>query len=72
MRRSDHQNEPPALAISSVSKRYGNVTALESVSFTLAAGECMAVVGESGSGKTTLLRMFNRLVEPDTGSVEVQ
>jgi osmoprotectant transport system ATP-binding protein len=35
------------------------------------AGECVALVGESGSGKSTLLRTFNRLTEPDAGSVRV-
>jgi osmoprotectant transport system ATP-binding protein len=34
-------------------------------------GTCTALVGESGSGKTTLLRTFNRMVDPDAGSVHV-
>ena len=41
------------------------------MSLDVASGECVALVGESGSGKTTLLRCFNRLVEPDAGSVYV-
>ena len=35
-------------------------------------GECVALVGESGAGKSTLLRCFNRLVEPDAGTVSVR
>jgi osmoprotectant transport system ATP-binding protein len=52
-----------------VTRRYGPVKALDSVSLQVEPGECVALVGESGSGKTTLLRCFNRLVEPDSGSV---
>ena len=41
------------------------------MSLEVRAGECVALVGESGSGKTTLLRCFNRLVEPDGGTIRV-
>jgi osmoprotectant transport system ATP-binding protein len=54
-----------------VTKRYGRLTALDGVSFAVATGTCTALVGESGSGKTTLLRTFNRMVDPDAGSVHV-
>lgn len=62
---------PIALRATSVTKRYGSVVALDSVSIQVARGECVALVGESGAGKTTLLRCFNRMVEPDTGEVLV-
>ena len=54
-----------------VVKRYGQVTALAGVSLRVPSGSCTALVGESGSGKTTLLRAFNRMVEPDEGTVRV-
>ena len=50
---------------------YGLVTALDGVSLQVPAGSVAALVGESGSGKTTLLRSFNRLVEPQRGTVRV-
>jgi peptide/nickel transport system ATP-binding protein len=44
-------------------------TAVESVSFTLRAGETLGIVGESGSGKTTLTRLVLGLERPDRGEV---
>lgn len=61
----------PALRADHVSKRYGPRLALDEVSIEVAAGECVALIGESGAGKTTLLRCFNRLVDPDSGSVQI-
>lgn len=54
-----------------MTKRFGDVTALDAVSFVAPTGSCTALVGESGSGKTTLLRTFNRMVDPDGGSALV-
>ena len=60
-----------ALAAHAVTKRYGDIPVLDQVSVTVPRGACVAIVGESGSGKTTLLRMFNKLVVPNEGTVEV-
>jgi osmoprotectant transport system ATP-binding protein len=62
---------PAMLRAEQVSKRFGDVVALDSVSVGVNAGECLALVGESGSGKSTLLRTFNRLIDPDSGRVLV-
>jgi osmoprotectant transport system ATP-binding protein len=59
------------LSVERVSKRYGNIVALDDVTFAAPAGGCVALVGESGSGKSTLLRCFNRLVDPDAGVVRI-
>ncbi|WP_051265502.1 ATP-binding cassette domain-containing protein [Nakamurella lactea] len=50
-------------------RRIGWTHAVKGVSFTLDAGECLAVVGESGAGKSTVGRIALRLIEPDSGSI---
>lgn len=47
----------------------GEKRALNCVSLTIYAGECVAVLGPPGSGKSTLLQMFNGLLRPDEGLV---
>jgi NitT/TauT family transport system ATP-binding protein len=49
----------------------GNVLALDSVSFSIRAGEFVSVVGPSGCGKSTLLRLVAGLVERTSGSLEI-
>lgn len=59
------------LSAERVSHAFGDHRALDDVSLRVPAGTVTALVGESGSGKTTLLRSFNRMVEPDRGTVTI-
>jgi len=73
-------NERPVLEVGGLTTRFdiasgilgrvtGRVHAVENVSFSLSAGETLAIVGESGCGKSTIGRSVMRLVEPVAGSV---
>ena len=58
------------LDVRNVSKIFaGPVTAVDDVSFNLAAGGSLGLVGESGSGKSTLSRLICRLIDPDGGDI---
>lgn len=57
------------LEIKNLSKTYGEVNALDDVSFEVQDGEFLSVLGSSGCGKTTLLRILVGLLEPTTGRV---
>ena len=57
--------------LSSVTKRFGEFTALNGVSMDVRVGEKIVVCGPSGSGKSTLIRCINRLEEHDAGEISV-
>ena len=59
------------LSVSSVKKHFGEVTILDGVSLSLAAGEAVALTGESGSGKSTLLHMIAGLEPVDSGKISI-
>jgi sulfate transport system ATP-binding protein len=56
----------------SVSKRFGDFVALDSVSFSVPAGQLVALLGPSGGGKTTMLRIIAGLETADSGAVLLQ
>ncbi len=59
------------IRLDSVTKRFGDIVAVQSISLTINEGETFGLIGTSGSGKTTTLRMINRLTEPSSGSITI-
>ena len=57
------------LDIKNLKKYYGNVKAVEDVSFSVKEGELVVIIGPSGAGKSTVLRCINRMIDATDGSV---
>jgi ABC-type Fe3+/spermidine/putrescine transport system ATPase subunit len=58
-----------ALALSGITKRFGDHVAVDNLTIEIPAGELLALIGASGSGKTTTLRIAAGYESPDSGSV---
>ena len=66
----DLQNSITTLAqLENVSKRYGNVSALNGLNLSVQAGEILTLLGPNGAGKTTAVSLLLNLIEPDSGKV---
>ena len=59
------------LAVQDLARSFGGVQALKGVSFTLGAGELLAMIGPNGAGKTTCFNSLNGQLAPDGGSVRL-
>jgi ABC-2 type transport system ATP-binding protein len=64
-------NEPPALTVDHLGKRFGERAAFQDVSFTVASGEVFGFLGPNGAGKTTTVRTLGTLIAPTSGSASV-
>jgi branched-chain amino acid transport system ATP-binding protein len=60
-----------ALVVRGLSKSYGGVQALRGVSFSVAAGELVAMIGPNGAGKTTCFNLLNGQLDPEAGEIEL-
>lgn len=60
-----------AIEVNNLSKRYGEVPALDDVSLAVRRGELFGLIGPDGAGKTTLFRLLTTLLNPDSGTAAV-
>ncbi len=61
----------PDISVRGLTKRYGEVVAVDGIDLDIAAGEFFTMLGPSGSGKTTTLRMIAGFEIPDSGTIEL-
>lgn len=62
---------PPVIAVRDLVKRYGEVTAVDKLNFSVAAGSVTALLGGNGAGKTTTIAMLLGLVLPTSGDIQL-
>ncbi|HLR46961.1 MAG TPA: ATP-binding cassette domain-containing protein [Deinococcales bacterium] len=59
------------IEVTDLTKKFGDVTAVDAVSFSVPAGQVFGLLGPNGAGKTTTLRMLATLIRPSAGSARV-
>jgi ABC-2 type transport system ATP-binding protein len=59
------------IRVQNLVKSFGNFTAVDDVSFDVAAGEIFAFLGPNGAGKTTTIKMLTTLLKPTSGAIEL-
>jgi len=64
-------DDTPAIAVEGLRKRYGDVQAVDGVTFEVRRGEFYGILGPNGAGKTTTMEMIEGLREPDEGTARL-
>lgn len=59
------------LEVGHLTRRYGDFTAVDDVSFSIQQGEIVGLLGHNGAGKTTIMKMITGYLEPDDGEVKL-
>lgn len=59
------------IKVKGLSKRFGELQAVDDLSFTVVQGEVYGFLGQNGAGKSTTIRMLLTLIRPDSGSIEI-
>jgi manganese/iron transport system ATP-binding protein len=66
-----HDDSAPSVQLIDATVRFNGVTALDGLTFSMPAGQLVAVVGPNGAGKTSLFKIIAGTLQPSSGSVEI-
>ena len=69
--REMEQERDEIIAINGLTKRFGAITAVDDISFSVPEGELFGFLGPNGAGKTTTIRMLTGILTPDAGEVSI-
>src|SRR4051812_40594781 len=61
----------PMIEVAELSKKFGAVTAVDAISFSVQRGEIFAFLGPNGAGKSTTIKMLTTLLRPTSGTISV-
>ncbi|MBI5183989.1 MAG: ATP-binding cassette domain-containing protein [Nitrospinae bacterium] len=61
-----------AIKVENITKRFGDLCAVDSISYEVNEGECFGLLGPNGAGKTTLIRMLTTLLKPTNGTAFIE
>ena len=59
------------ISVTGLSRRYGDFTAVDNVSFEIGSGEIVGLLGHNGAGKTTIMKMLTGFLEPSAGDIRI-
>src|SRR5690606_35597659 len=70
-RRGRRRGTIPMIEVQHLSRRYGELTAVDDVSFAIGRGEVVGLLGHNGAGKTTIMKMMTGYLEPSAGTIRI-
>jgi ABC-2 type transport system ATP-binding protein len=65
------RHAPAFIEVAHLTKRFGDVTAVDDISFDVRVGELLGFLGPNGAGKTTTINMLTGLARPDSGTIRI-
>jgi len=63
--------EGPAIEVQNLTRKFGKITAVDNISFSVAYGEIFGYLGANGAGKSTTIRMLCGILAPTSGTAKV-